>query len=212
MQYRDAKITFHICLFISDDTATASVLGLAAGVSVLLPIICVVFVHIVKSTCQKHRQSAAAANPETPRDEILPQNNDAPPSYETLFADGILHSYGSHEALLDISGSSRSPTRTSLHGHVNSTILESDESQTSALLPEQTSPLISPQNNPIFLISTGETSIRSPNATRTPLRLPGMHISLFDLLHYDDQLVTPPPTYDEAIIITEQMSKDKLLT
>ncbi|KAL5005169.1 hypothetical protein ScPMuIL_018625 [Solemya velum] len=198
----------------NDDTATASILGLAAGISVLLPILCVVFVHVVKATCQKHRRSATLDDPETPRENEISahNNNDAPPSYETLFADRMLQSYGSQEALLDISDASRPTTRNSDHGHSNSVSSDVEGPQPrTAALSAQTNSRIPSQNHPIFLISTGETHIRSANAYESRLPLPGMHISIFDLFHYDDQQTTPPPTYDEAIVITEQMSKNKLM-
>ena len=144
---------------------------------------------------------------------IQTELGDAPPSYDQLFGG----SFGSTDSLL---GSSFPPS-TEIGNNTNANAAGvSSASQNDAVdrVPSPTGSVFSVSDGLLDPISSA--SIQTENEIRTPqrLHLPGMHISIFDLMTSQDDIrrmsrtslasldslsyiQTPPPTYKDALAL-----------
>ena len=154
---------------------------------------------------------------------------DAPPSYDQLFG-GV---FGSTDSLL---GSSF-PTSTEIGNNTNVNAPDASSNVTSQ---NDTVDRVTSPTGSVFSVSDGlldpvsSTSIQTENETRPQqrLHLPGMHISIFDLMTSQGDIrrmsrtslasldslsyiQTPPPTYKDALAlfglsgVPESVKKDR---
>ncbi|XP_046325676.1 uncharacterized protein LOC124110385 isoform X3 [Haliotis rufescens] len=175
-------------------------IAMAAGLSVIVPLICVLIVQLKRAKAERIRQEngssgTASADSATPSSYV-----DPPPTYEQLFGDsGMLERYDSTTGLLGES-EHRSP-----HSRVS---ISSVESQSDLSISTISGDII--EDRPI--ISSG---VDNPVMDRVdievetlsgPRRFLGMHTSLHDLFSYNDSnITTPPPTYNEALEILKMI-------
>ncbi|XP_069105273.1 uncharacterized protein [Argopecten irradians] len=176
----------------NDRSADYGLVALAAGLSVLIPLLCVVVLQCVRQIRVKRTLHARAARTQAARDHfgnlesqpIDPGTYTAPPTYESLFSNGQSFPAGtSRDALLQSESSNNSTMDLS---HINEGFSHEDA-----------------QHTGVYQISSGnvypsETG-RHVNNLR---RFPGMHLSMEDiiLLNGGDQR-TPPPAYSDAMVI-----------
>ena len=152
---------------------------------------------------------------------IQTELGDAPPSYDQLFGG----SFGSTDTLLG----STFPPSTEIENNTNANISGVSSSSQNDPVDRVPSPTGS-----VFSVSDGQldpisiASIQTENEIRTPqhLHLPGMHISVFDLMTSQNDIrrtsrtslasldslsyiQTPPPTYKDALALFGLSNNEK---
>ncbi|XP_060065474.1 uncharacterized protein LOC132545825 [Ylistrum balloti] len=191
MNCHDYEVRF-FCPYTDEEkqrSADYGLVALAAGLSVLIPLLCVVVLQCIRQIRVKR---ALRARGQLARDHfnnmgsqpVDSANFTAPPSYESIFSNGQNFPAGTgRDALLQSETSNSSTIDLS---HVNEGFSHEDAQQTG-----------------VYQISTGtvyptDTGSHVPNLRR----FPGMHLSMEDiiLLNSGDQR-TPPPAYNDAMVI-----------
>ncbi|XP_067668921.1 uncharacterized protein [Haliotis asinina] len=173
-------------------------IAMAAGLSVIVPLICVLIVQLKRAKAERLRQENASSGT-TNADSTTPSRYlEPPPTYEQLFGEaGMLERYDSTTGLLD---DSRNP-----HSRVS---ISSVESQSDLSISTISGEII--EDRPIM-----SSGVHNPAMDRVdieaetspqPRRFRGMHISPHDLFsYYDPNVTTPPPTYNEALEILKMI-------
>lgn len=147
---------------------------------------------------------------------IQTESGDAPPTYDQLFGSN----FGSSEPLLGTNFPS-------------STVIGNTTSVNSSgvVVSSQTGPLerVPSPTGSVFSVSDGQidtssiATVQTENETRTRLHLPGMHISVFDLMTSQSvprrtsqgsmdslsYIQTPPPTYKDALELFKHANCEK---
>ncbi|XP_021374082.1 uncharacterized protein LOC110463626 isoform X2 [Mizuhopecten yessoensis] len=170
-------------------SADYGLVALAAGLSVLIPLLCVVVLQCIRQVRVKRalraRSQAARDHFSNLRSEpVDPTTFTSPPTYESLFSNGQSFPTGTgRDALLQSETTNSSSVDLS---HVNEGFSHDDSTQTG-----------------IYQISTGSVLPTDTGSRLTNLqRFPGMHLSIEDiiLLNSGSQR-TPPPAYNDAMVI-----------
>lgn len=215
----DYSIRFE-CLVINkpDRSENLGIIAVAAGLSVIVPILCVLVMHVMRLVKERRNQgqsrrgstSSADSRDAINQDQaIQTELGDAPPTYDQLFG----ANFGSTDTLL---GSSFPPS-TSVVNNSEASNAEPSTSQTDSA-ERSSSP-----NGSLYSISDGQldtislNSVHLENESLPPqrgFRVPGMHISIFDLMTSQtdgqtsqispnslDYIQTPPPTYKDALAL-----------
>lgn len=182
------------------------VIGVAAGLSVIVPILCVAIMHLIR-LMKERRNGVRQSLMENPEVSVQTEASDLPPSYSILF--GV----SDENAAPVTSSSNQSSTTVSLtdsSGNIQlpSTRLSSNNLQ--SVTDSQTSSSSQPQGEVHSQTSQLPSDIQVRSAWRS--RFPNMHLSIFDIFNSQGQssatpspdlsyIQTPPPTYGDAIII-----------
>lgn len=200
---RDYEIKFE-CLVPKETPASENlgVIGVAAGLSVLVPILCVAIMHIVRLYRARRRQAAQSLVQNTEQ-SAQTETADLPPSYSVLFGDTIIsrgqltftRSAGSFAiSISDSGGDIRVPPS-------NQATLQS--------IPEHQ--LLTDLSNEHSNTIPANAGRRTTSWRR---RFPNMHISIFELFTLPSAsrtssrgpspapsyMCTPPPSYKDAVI------------
>lgn len=172
------------------------VIGVAAGLSVIVPIICVAIMHMARMIKDRRNQRGASSVGNSVRTGTA----DLPPSYSTLFGEDTTdaESVSTNMSSIGISVTGSSGDLRLQNTRLSSNSLVSDYHI----------------NLPAEDAASQNTQSVSDNQQRTSWRsrFPHMHLSVFDLFHSSGQrsestspdlsyIQTPPPSYKEAIII-----------
>lgn len=215
----DYSVRFE-CLVLhkQDRSENLGIIAVAAGLSVIVPILCVLVMHVMRLVKERRNQGQLRRGSTSSSDSqeamnqdqaIQTELGDAPPTYDQLFG----ADFGSTAALL---GSSFPQSTNINNGEANNSGPSTSQTDSEE---GNTTP-----NGSIYSVSDGQldtislTSIQTENETLPPqrgFRLPGMHISIFDLITSQqddgqtsqvsptslDYIQTPPPTYKDALAL-----------
>lgn len=177
------------------------VIGVAAGLSIIVPILCVAIMHMIR-LMKERRNGARQSLVGNSEMSVQTDSSDLPPSYSFLFGEnnqqsthppgsgGISHTGSSGDLRLHSTRLSSSSITSITDNHLNSNVSSQG--------------LDDPQNAP----STSDHHVR----TSWRSRFPNMHISIFDIFSSPGQrsgpaspdpsyVQTPPPTYRDAVVI-----------
>lgn len=202
---RDYEIRFE-CLNANELPAPENlgVIGVAAGLSVIVPILCVAIMHVARLIKDRRnpRGQSLVGNSEQ---SVQTESSDLPPSYSVLFGEDTTDgdSVSTNVSSVGISLTDSSGDLRLQHSRLSSGSLVSMADYQFNLNPSAIEDGAS-QNTQSANDNRCRTSWRS--------RFPNMHLSVFDLIYSSGQrseptspdlsyIQTPPPSYKDAIII-----------
>ncbi|CAC5411962.1 unnamed protein product [Mytilus coruscus] len=188
---RDYQVRFYCALPIGKDIIkedNSSMIALAAGLTFLFPIVVALIINVCNRYCRKkpaNRLPIVARS--RSRDSIVNQALfDAPPSYNLLFSH--------NSTVVSTENLIQSETRTS-----------HEESISNDHQPNQICIHTLPSSNslPINSESVSEADSCYRQFRDRIKKLPGMHLSVMDMYNQyrDSSSTTPPPSYNEALVI-----------
>ncbi|XP_045199478.2 uncharacterized protein LOC123553852 isoform X2 [Mercenaria mercenaria] len=203
---RDYEIRFE-CLSASELPAPENlgVIGVAAGLSVIVPILCVAIMHIAR-LMKEHRNLSRQSLVGNSEQSVQTDLADLPPSYSFLFGEDTADS---ESGLANIN-----PARISLTGSSGDLRLPNTRLSSSSLqsVTENQTNLNASFQGEEGVSQTAQSSSDTQRRTSWRSRFPNMHLSVFDLFYPSGQrseppspdlsyVQTPPPTYKDAIVI-----------
>ncbi|XP_052784800.1 uncharacterized protein LOC128220446 [Mya arenaria] len=191
------------------------VIGVAAGLSVIVPILCVAIMHVVRICRGRGIQSQQSAATENAEQSVQSDYSTLPPSYSFLFgSDPDLRVSDVNGYDVPSGGNSEANLE---QGHVNDGSVSvnliapppvdgSQDRLSSGSLPD-----LGEYRNSV----QGDRTSQGPAQPRSPTwraRFPNMHLSLFELFRWPSiqeptspqspdlsYVQTPPPTYKDAV-------------
>lgn len=202
---RDYEIRFE-CLVprVTAAPENLGIIGVAAGLSVLVPILCVAIMHIVRLYRARNRLGEGPPVLNTEQ-SAQTESADLPPSYAALFGDGTLGT--------DRANSSRFAISIPDSG---GEIQNSPSTQALQSIPENQMLTQVSEDSPSNTVQSSQ--VRRVSSWRR--RFPNMHLSIFELFSSSGSssstepsptpsyMCTPPPLYKDAIIIVGSYSSN----
>ncbi|XP_052784441.1 uncharacterized protein LOC128220199 isoform X2 [Mya arenaria] len=191
------------------------VIGVAAGLSVIIPILCVAIMHVVRVCRGRSIQSQQSAATENAEQSVQTDNSNLPPSYSFLFGNDpdlrVSDVNGN-----DVPGGGNSEAHLE-QGHVNdgsvsvNLITPPPVDGSQGRLSSGSLPDLGEYRNSVQADRTSQGPAQ-PRSSTWRAQFPNMHLSLFELFRWPSiqeptspqfpdlsYVQTPPPTYKDAI-------------
>ncbi|XP_052214442.1 uncharacterized protein LOC127833302 [Dreissena polymorpha] len=209
------------CLSVPDSSPPTNigVIGIAAGLSIVIPVICIAIMHIARVVKRRRRSASRALVSGTSSNESF-SRADLPPTYSFLFGDTVRSiseiEFQSENADTGHSNASFSASVTQLSAGTGSqTYSSSRRGSTTLGIPESQSVVsLSPDGLPAGPEVPEPGPRRPSGAWRS--RFPNMHVSIFEIFSRSETREprdvtrpptpdlsyerTPPPEYKDAVI------------